>query len=295
MPVCTQLSIYDCLNNLSSIYIYIYICVCIYNFLNFLAALCFLILHTRDAAKMTIVILCRTQGRNLSDFMFREKSNVAIRILDNIAVEAAGLAYKELRFCSEKLRKEKLWMSFSSSSVVLKQPTPLLESMDEMLRLSHVRPLSVSQSSGNNLTDGLPELTMLLGDESGINWPVCCNCMKRDKRVFSPHWSFEGPPLPPPLHDDIQQKQQHDPKTVTHLFYMRDEDLFLLLKISSSPSSVLPSTNTAASTTNITSTATGNLLAASIVEKNEVANLERRRMALQKFANFLLHYIWQNL
>ena len=160
---------------------------------------------------------------------------------------------------------------------------------------SHVRPLSVSQISGNNLTDGLPELTMLLGDESGINWPVCCNCMKRDKRVFSPHWSFEGPPLPPPLHDDIQQKQQHDPKTVTHLFYMRDEDLFLLLKISSSPSSVLPSTNTAASTTIITSTATGNLLAASIVEKNEVANLERRRMALQKFANFLLHYIWQNL
>ena len=38
--------------------------------------------------------------------MFREGSNVAIRILDNIAVEAAGLAYKELHFIAERLRKD---------------------------------------------------------------------------------------------------------------------------------------------------------------------------------------------
>ena len=243
-----------------------------------------------------MVILCRTQGRNLADFMFREKSNVAIRILDNIAVEAAGLAYKELRFCSQKLRKERLWTSFSSSPTGSKHPTPLRESMDEMLRLSRVLPLSLPQLNGHNLTDGLPELAMLLGDESGIDWSICCKCMRRDKRVFSPYWSFDSPPRPPPTQNHhYEHQEQPELPTTTHLFYMREEDLFLLLQVSSSPSSSSPSTNTAASATIITSTATGKLVSANIVEKDDVASCDRQRMALQKFANFLLHYIWQNL
>ena len=41
--------------------------------------------------------------------MFREGSNVAIHVLDNIVVEAAGLAFKELKFVAERLRRDALW------------------------------------------------------------------------------------------------------------------------------------------------------------------------------------------
>ena len=213
--------------------------------------------------------------------MFREGSNVAIRILDNIAVEAAGLAYKELRFVSEELRKETLWLGFSSPSLAAKQPIPSREAMEEMLSLSCVRPLS--QLDGNGLTDSLPELQMLLGDESEINWSACCKCMKKDQQLFSPHWSLVES-LPP---------HQHHQGAATHLFYMQDEDLFLLLTVSSL-SKTTDTTPTRSSSTS--ATARGKLIGASLVEKDDFVKLdERRHMALQKFANFLLHYVWQNL
>jgi hypothetical protein len=216
-----------------------------------LPALCFLTRHPADVSKMQLVILCRTQGRDLAEFMFREGSDVAIHILDNIAVEAASLAYKELRFVSEKLRKDALWKSFSSKDS--KKLTSPEQGIKEMLDLTTVRPLS--QLLGNHFIGTSPELATLLGPDSGIDWAMCTLAMKKDA-AFSPNWSLEG-----------------EDEFITSLFYSQAEDLFWLIRLDLK----------------------GKLLRADLVEKNELVESERRQMALQKFSNFLLHYIWHNL
>jgi hypothetical protein len=175
-----------------------------------LAAICFLTRHSTETTKMQLVILCRTQGRNMADFMFREGSNVAIRILDNVACEAAGLAYKELLIVAERLRKDALWKSFSSIFASQQRTrTPPRDGIDEMLQLATVRPLI--QILGNGLSGSYPELVTLLARESDINWTMLCKSMKQDP-LFSPCWSMES--------DD----------SVTHLFYMQAEDVFWLLR-----------------------------------------------------------------
>jgi hypothetical protein len=200
---------------------------------------------------MQLVILCRTQGRNLSDFMFRENSNVAIHILDNIALEAASLAYKELKFVSEKLLKYALWKSFSSKAA-FKHARTAEEGIHEMLKLTYVRPLL--QSLGNNLTGGLPGIATHLGPDSGIDWTACCASMKQDPS-FLPNWSLGSVGF------------------VTNLFFVEPEDIFLLLKVDPN----------------------GGLLGVDLVEKDESMALERRQITIQRFLNFLLHFIWFSL
>jgi hypothetical protein len=231
----------------------------------FMVAICFITRHATDTTKMQLVILCRTQGRNLSDFMFRDGSNVAIRILDNIAVEAAYLAYKELRFASEKLRKDTLWNSFSSSVFAARQLHPPEEGLREMLTLASVQlilqqvPSARTNTNVSNVArgSGLSELDILFGPESGIDWFLCCNCMKRDI-LFSPHWSL----------DESQDESE------MYLFYLREEDLFLLIRLE---------------------VQSGTLLGASLVEKDELVTTERRQMAIQRISNYLLHYMWHIL
>lgn len=136
---------------------------------------------------MGIVISCRTQGRNLSDFMFREGSNIAIHILDHIVLEAAGLVYKELSSIAEKLHKETIWKSLSTRSSRLRKSR---EYIQEMLQLCSVRP--IMQTLGNYVRDGAPHiLSTLLGPDSGVDWKACCLCMKKE-RSFGPSWSITG-------------------------------------------------------------------------------------------------------
>ena len=159
---------------------------------------------------MGIVILCRTQGRNLSDFMFREGSNIAIHILDHIVLEAAGLVYKELASVAEKLHKETIWKSLSTRSSRLRKSQEYLQ---EMLQLCSVR--SIMQTLGTNVRDGAPHiLSTLLGPDSGIDWKACCLCMKKE-RSFGPTWSLAGVP--------------HD----THIFFMEVSNTFLFLELGS--------------------------------------------------------------
>ena len=54
-------------------------------------AIAFLTCDESDNKKMQLVILCRTQGKDIYDYMFREGSNTALSVLDNIGCEAAGL------------------------------------------------------------------------------------------------------------------------------------------------------------------------------------------------------------
>ncbi len=157
---------------------------------------------------MRLIILCRTQGRNLSDYMFREGSNVAVHILDYIVCDAAGLVYKELTSVAEKLHKDAMWKSLSTRS---SRPRKTLGYIQEMLELCTVRP--ILQSLGNNVRDGATELlATLLGSESGIDWKCCCLFMKKE-RSFGPSWSISGE------------------KVDIHLFYMEFCDTFLFLEV----------------------------------------------------------------
>jgi hypothetical protein len=200
---------------------------------------------------MQLVILCRTQGRNLSDFMFREGSNVAMRILDNIVLEGSSIVFTELRLGAKMLLKDSLWQQFSSKST-LKPTANTEENIREMLTLTNVRPLQ--HLLGNTLKGNGLDISTLLESETGIDWISCCHAMKCEPS-FGPNWSLNG--------DGI----------TTHLFFMEHEDVFLLIGVD----------------------ANGALLKAGLVEKDESMTLERRQITMQKFSNFLLHFIWQSL
>lgn len=140
--------------------------------------------------------------------MFREGSNVAIHIIDNIVFEAAGLVHDELSSIAKKLHKDAIWKSLSTRS---SRPRKTLEYINEMVELSYVRP--VYQSLGSNLRDGAAEvITSLLSSESGIDWRACFLCMKKE-RTFGPSWSING--------------GEFD----THLFYVESCGTFLLMEL----------------------------------------------------------------
>ena len=198
---------------------------------------------------MLLVILCRTQGRSLSDFMFREGSNIAIHVLDNIVVESAGLAFKELKFAAERLRRDALWKSLSSISPG-KDNGLTQGRINEMLSLTTVRPLLQALGS---MASSIPEITTLLSRELCVDWTSCCLCMAQDAS-FSPHWSIEGD------------------WATTHLFFVQQQDMFLWMRVDKN--------NT--------------LVRAALVERDaSSASQEHRQIAVQKFLNFLLHFIWQ--
>jgi hypothetical protein len=173
-------------------------------------AVFFLTPDPAETTRMRLIILCRTQGRNLSDYMFREGSNVAVHILDNIVCEAAGLVHKELSSMAEKLHKEAIWKTMSTRG---SRPRKTSEHIEEMLELCTVRP--VFQSIGSNLRDGAADIVAtLLGAELGIDWKLCCFCMTKE-RSFGASWSICGEAMD------------------THLFYVEPCGTFLLLELDS--------------------------------------------------------------
>ena len=217
------------------------------------SAICFLTRDHSEDKLMKLVILCRTQGRDLAEFMFREGSNIAIHILDNIAVEAAGLALKELRVVAERLRKDYLWKLFSSPSFGSQQLNNSYElGVPEMLSLATVRP--IQHLLGTCLVGSITEVARLLSPDSGIHWTVCCLAMMNDP-IFTPHCSIDSEGY------------------VSHLFYIREEDLFYLIVVD----------------------VRGRLLRSDLVERDDLVSTERRNLAIQKFTNFLLHFIWHSL
>lgn len=172
-------------------------------------AVCFLTPHSTDLSKMQLVILCRTQGRSLSDYMFRENSNVAIRILDNIALEASSLAFNKLRICAKKLLKDSLWRVLSSKTTE-SQRTHIQDNILEMLTLTHLRPLQHFLIGGNNGTRS--GSFTLLESETRIDWARCCLAMEQEP-CFQPKLLLEGGLI------------------TTHLFFLEPEDVFLLIGV----------------------------------------------------------------
>ena len=228
-----------------------------YGFLN--TAMFFITPYPNKRNEMKLVILTRTQGLNLADFMFREGSNVAIHILDNIAIEGSRLALKELHFVAECLLKDTLWKSFSSSRF----PTSALQStanrmasqhsLNELLSLVPAHPFLHLPLSVSSKIDGIPaEVSFLFGKESGIDWLSCCSSMKQNK-FFCPHSSTESKGF------------------INHLFYIRRYDVFLMIVVKRDSS----------------------LLRIDVIEKKRMP--DKYHLIFDSVVSFVLQYVWHNL
>jgi hypothetical protein len=154
---------------------------------------------------MQLWIVSRTQGKDLLEYMFRNGSNFAMSILDNIAGDAAGLAYDELRFAARNLRCDELWNRMSSRVPKRKAGIPTKEDVDELLELVTEVPLLERLSSLDK-----QQVSLVLG--SGLNWLSCCAAMQKEP-VFTPSHNFNSA------------------KEKLFLFFLKDEDLFLLIRL----------------------------------------------------------------
>jgi hypothetical protein len=177
-------------------------------------SICFLTCEKNVPESMKVVILCRTQGRNLHEFMFREGSNTAISIVDNIAVEAAGLAFEELHSAASSLHRDAVWKTVTHP-VANTLAESMKEDIDELLKLTSVSPI---WQFVKNKTDS-ERLALVLDDELGINWGQCFDTMAKDP-LFSPAWV---------LSNDNDQRTRR-------LFYVSAEDVLVLSILSPSGS-----------------------------------------------------------
>lgn len=213
-------------------------------------------------------MLCRTQGVNLADFMFREESNVAIHILDNIAFECACLAHKELHHAAESLLTDFLWSSLASRSALPKKGIPSLQAspraepsakdtLQELSKLVHIHSLvnaAARTASSKSTEHPAEDADFLFTKDLGLDWKIICSKMRRCS-AFSSFKSFA------------------DPKSCTvNIFYMQGHDVFLKLDVSNES----PST----------------LLRADLIERDR--NSGKAQAVLETLANFVLHYLWLN-
>jgi hypothetical protein len=217
-------------------------------------SLCFLVYDKAVTDKMELVILCRTQGRDVHEYVFREGSNVGISIVDSIAVESAGLSYGELQAAARNLRRDDLWTRlsktgpFASSNDQAAQPL-----INEFLELCTVWP--IAQHLKNTM-----EFRRLVGlfEELDTDWRLVCELMSKDP-AFSPSWTFTS--------EELQLRKG--------LFYMRNEELFLCMKIPIDSD--------------------GRDIEFEIVERNGCSSAEKKSMVIQKLVNFLLYFIWSDM
>ena len=206
---------------------------------------------------MQLVMLCRTQGVKLSDFVFREESNVGVRMLDNIAYECACLAKKALHHVAELLLTDQLWKALSSRSI---GPDSSVKGMvDELSQLVHVRSLNElvqASASGTATTDVNPfsEASFLFSDELGLDWKLTC---ARMKGWATTHKSF------------VSDSQEN----TVNIFFLKENNVFLRLTISNQTPS--------------------KLVSAYVIEKQ--FDPTTAQTVLEALCNWVLHYIWHVL
>lgn len=146
------------------------------------SSVCFLTPDSDSIDSLWLVILCRTQGKDLYDFMFRENSNVAISVVDNIAVECAGLAYQELQLAARTIQRDSLWKRVAEPR---QGESPTVEDMEQLLGLCFVKPVSYYLKAPNDMKSFY---TIINGDE-GRDWSKNCETL-RGEPSWSPSWPF---------------------------------------------------------------------------------------------------------
>ena len=138
--------------------------------------------------------------------MFREGSTLAVSILENIAIEAAGLAYKDLVLAARNLEKERLWYLCSSSAP---RQAPSIAEVSQMMALCAVTPIA---DLIENSADA-QRLSMIYRHCTLVHFKCFCASMKQEP-VFQPSWDLIG----------------DDGHSVQYLFYSCSDDIFFLLR-----------------------------------------------------------------
>jgi hypothetical protein len=148
---------------------------------------------------MCLYILCRTQGRDLYEFTFRDGCNVAVSLFSNIAVDAAGAALTELRLAAFNLRRDKLWKSLLSLSN---------GSTDRVLELLQVCKVTYL----NDVFLDFDRLASIQNDPALFDPMRLIDYMTKDP-AFSLSWQTAG----------------SDGITNQHLYYMKNDDIYLMV------------------------------------------------------------------
>jgi hypothetical protein len=222
---------------------------------------------------MKIAILCQTHGRDLQEFMFRPHSNVAITVMANIAVEAAGLVYPELRWAAKGLHREQLWANLSSSQPLPTSPKSARDpsmvsgwssgqvAASELLKLCKGKPLEAFLEMSD---DSL--LTCVLGKIPLLFEPLHCISRLKQDPAFRPCVEWSSP----------------EPSSVCHhLFYVDTADVFIHIELLSAAS--------------VDARGEWNI---ELVERDE-SILDAQSQgdsiaAAQKLVNFILHMVWSD-
>jgi hypothetical protein len=131
--------------------------------------------------------------------MFREGCNVAITLFSNIAIEAAGIAYTELRFAAFNLRRDRAWKSLLTLSS---------GSTDRVLELLQV----CTVTSLNEKFEAFNRFVSFQNDPGLFDPTSLFDYMSKDP-AFSLTWQSVGS-------DGISHQ---------HLYYVHSDDIFLMV------------------------------------------------------------------
>lgn len=141
----------------------------------------------------------------MHEYLFRNGSNVGRTILEHVAIEAADLAYEQLRCSAKDLRSKDLWAK-ASKTRSRRDDRLTLADVEELLVLITPHPLLDQLGSLDK-----ERVALVMG--SGIDWINCCSAMENEPS-FSPSHDFDTE------------------KDKIYLFHIRDGDLFLLFRVS---------------------------------------------------------------
>jgi hypothetical protein len=207
--------------------------------------------------RFVLMVLCRTEGRDLREFMFPDNSILGVSIMDNIAIEAAGMTYDKLKAAATSLHLADLWERASSMEHWRDDRRfgyIQRNEIHELGQLCVIKPLS------DLLYDPLDshQLGLVLECNHDIDWRRCAKVMGEDQ-AFLPSW---------PLFDDDGNDD------VSTLFFLSAEGVFLLYNTKNK----------------------GETVQLSIVHQSEVSIEAEKLVSLaQKLSNYFLHFVWSEI
>ena len=161
---------------------------------------------TRDlhvTGRLQLIILCRTEGRRLNEYVFRRGSPIGVKLLDLVAAGAATVARDVLQAAAIDMRLDALWAMFTPQLGAKRFPSR--EDFQELRQMVESGPLI-------GVEENLQSVLFDRDKEYKVNWSECCMAMEEDP-LFFPHFAF------------------HEGDSTQKLFYMRQFDEFLSLLI----------------------------------------------------------------
>jgi len=141
---------------------------------------------------LRLLLICRTNGKDINEYFFPPNQNVAITVATSIAIESAGVIYKELVVAATRLHLESLWNKARSNRA---SDTELAELLD----LGHIIPITPAKE-GDTLFAALKQ-----------DFFDHCESMLEDA-AFLPSYKFV----------------RRSDKASRWIFYFSSENLFLL-------------------------------------------------------------------